>query len=551
MGNNRFLKGAFILSFGMILSKILGLVYVFQFVNLVGEAGNSLYSYAYNYYTLFLSLSTMGIPLGIAKFVSRYNAQGEYDTSRKMFKNGAVVLIGLGVVAFTLMYITAPSQAARVLGSKDTVNTVEHVTVAIRLVSFALLIVPIMALFRGFSQGHHDMLPTSVSQVVEQLVRVACIIGGSYFIIFGLDLDPRYAVYFSVFAAFIAALAGLGVLYYYWRKNVPHYDELLAQTIPHEPRNIGELWKELIIFAVPFAILGLSTSLYNFIDATSLNSALTSSGLNSKLADLLFGVYNTNLFKVIAIPITIAIAFGQPLIPELTTLHMQGDKKGVRKNISLALQMIAFIIIPAVIGLSVLAQPVYVALFNSRTIGINAWGIEIFRIGSYIGLFLGTYSIIASILQGINQQYKGIIYLAIGVFIKAIINVPLVHLFQIDGSIYATMIGMSVTLVLCMHTIMKETNFKLNLLLRRLFAITLFASIMGGIVFGVNGLLEIWLPVGVEPASRINAMIHLVVAGGLGMIVYFALAMYFDLTTLIFGNKFSLNSIKNRIKRRK
>ncbi|MGL4338135.1 MAG: putative polysaccharide biosynthesis protein [Turicibacter sp.] len=547
---NRFLKGAFILSFGMIFSKILGLVYVFQFANLVGEAGVSLYGYAYNYYTLFLSLSTLGIPLGIAKFVSRYNAQGEYDTSRKMFRNGAFVLVGLGVISFILMYITAPFQAATVLGKEDAVNTIEQVTVAIRLVSFAVLIVPVMALFRGFSQGHHDMLPTSVSQVVEQLVRVACIIGGSYFIIYVMDLDPRYAAYFSVFAAFIAALAGLAVLYYFWRRNVPKYDELLTHTVRHEQRNMLELWKELIIFAVPFAILGLSTSLFQFIDSVTLNQALKTGGFDKNLADLLFGVYNTSLFKVIAIPITVAIAFGQPLIPELTTLHMANDMKGVRKNINLALQVIAFVIIPAVVGLSLLAQPVYITLFNSRTVGINAWGIDIFRTGSFIGLFLGTYSITASILQGINLQYKGIIYLAIGIGIKALINIPLIHAFKYNGSMFATMIGMSVTLALCFNAIIKETDFKLGLLLRRLFAIILFAGIMGVSVFGVNQLLEIWLPVGVEPASRGNAFIHLIVSGSVGVAVYFGLAIYFELTTAIFGKKFSLERIKQRITRR-
>ena len=546
---NRFVKGAMILSFGMILSKVLGLVYVFQFSALVGEAGVSLYTYAYSYYTLFLSLSTLGIPLGIAKFVSRYNAVGEYDTSRKMLKNGAFILVLLGMFSFAVMYWMAPDLARTSLGGEDALNTIDEVTIAIRLVSFALLIVPIMALLRGFTQGHHDMLPTSVSQIIEQVVRVACILIGSYVMIYFMDLEPRYAVYFSVFAAFIAALAGLVVLLYYWNKNKKTYDELLEQSVEHSTRQMPELWKELIIFAVPFAILGLGTSLINFVETVTFNEALRMAGYSNNLAEILYGTYVMKLLKVIQIPITIAVAVGQPLIPELTTLHLQGNMVGVRKNINLALQMINLIIIPAVVGLSVLAQPVYVALYNSQEVGINAYGIDIFTTGPIIGLVLGMYSIVMSVLQGISEQYRGIVYLMIGVLIKAVLNIPLMQVFEVNGAIIATVIGLSVTLCLALRRVKQTTQINFSLTLRRTMTMTVFALIMGAVVYVVQIGLEQVVPVGVESASQMNAMIQLVICGGVGIIVYGGLVLYTDLTGKVLGEKYSLKTIKKRLKR--
>ncbi len=546
---NRFVKGAMILSFGMIFSKVLGLVYVFQFSALVGEAGVSLYTYAYTYYTLFLSLSTLGIPLGIAKFVSRYNAVGEYDTSRKMLRNGALILILLGIFSFAMMFMSAEFLAETSLNGEDALNTIAEVTVAIRLVSFALLIVPIMALLRGFTQGHHDMLPTSVSQIVEQLVRVACIIIGSYVIIYFLDLKQEYAVYFSVFAAFIGALAGLAVLLFFWRKNKKTYDSLLSESVDHPKRDMMDLWKELIIFAVPFAILGLGTSLINFVETVTFNEGLRMFGYSKELSEILYGTYVMKLLKVIQIPITIAIAVGQPLIPELTTLHLHQDMKGVRKNINLALQMIGLVIIPAVVGISVLAQPIYIALYNSDRVGINAHGIEIFQHGAIIGLFLGLYSMVMSILQGINEQYRGIIYLGVGIVIKAVLNVPMIQLFAVDGAIISTVIGLSVTLLLAFIRIKKVTHINFKLTVRRLFVIFAFSGVMAiGVYFLQQGLESI-IPVGVNAASRTNAFIQLVICGGVGVLIYGGLALYSDLTSAILGPKFSLKQLKRKFKR--
>ncbi len=546
---NRFVKGAVILSFGMILSKVLGLVYVFQFSALVGEAGVSLYTYAYTYYTLFLSLSTLGIPLGIAKFVSRYNAIGEYDTSRKMLRNGALILILLGIFSFGLMYMSAEFLAETSLNGEDALNTIAEVTVAIRLVSFALLVVPIMALLRGFTQGHHDMIPTSISQLVEQFVRVACILIGSYVIIYFFKLDTQYAVYFSVFAAFIAALAGLCVLIYYWRKNKKTYDSLLSESVEHPERHMPELWKELIIFAVPFAILGLGTSLINFVETVTFNEGLRLAGYDKNLAEILYGTYVMKLLKVIQIPITIAIAIGQPLIPELTTLHLQGNMKGVRKNINLALQMVGVVIIPAVVGLSVLAQPVYIALYNSSEVGINAYGIDIFRNGAVIGLFLGLYSMVMSILQGINEQYRGIIYLVIGIGLKAVLNLSMIQLFEVNGAIIATLIGLGTTLALAFIRIHKVTKINFGLTVRRIFAMLMFSAVMAVAVFGVQMGLEQFIPVGVESASRTNAFLQLIICGGVGVVVYGGLAIYSNLASTILGSKFSKQALLGRFKR--
>ena len=276
---NRFLKGAMVLSISMFLTKFLGILYVIPFQQLVGESGMALYQYAYIPYSLFISLSTLGIPVGIAKFVSKYNAAGEYDTARKMFRYGIYFMIGLGCVGFLLLYNIAPFYAQHVLaGESKLTNSVEDVTMVIQTISFALLIIPVMAIFRGFFQGNQNMIPTSVSQFLEQVVRIVFILAGSYFIINIKGGTTEEAVAFSVFSAFLAGVIAFGTLYYYWLKNVKGFNRLLKQSVPHEERDYTKLFTELISYAIPFAILGLTTSLLQMVDQSTFNEYMLKGG---------------------------------------------------------------------------------------------------------------------------------------------------------------------------------------------------------------------------------------------------------------------------------
>lgn len=546
---NRFLKGAMILSISMFLTKFLGILYVIPFKQLVGESGMALYGYAYNPYSLFINLSTLGIPVGIAKFVSKYNAAGEYDTARKMFKYGIYAMIGLGITGFLLLYNLAPWYANIVLaGEAELSNTVEDVTMAIQTVSFALLIIPVMAIFRGFFQGNQNMIPTSVSQFVEQVVRILFILVGSYYIINIKGGTTEEAVSFSVFSAFLAGVVAFAILYYYWIKNVKGYNYLLSQSVSHEPRNYGSLFGELISYAIPFAILGLTTNLFQTVDQTTFNHYMIQGGVDKRLAEDLYGMYSQELYKIIMIPISFAIAFGQPLIPELTHYLTAGNMRQVRKNLMLAIQLTCFITVPAVIGMSLLSKPIYIMFFNSNTPGYNEYGGAIFQLGSILGLFMALYSIITAILQGIGGQWYGILFLVIAIVVKYIGNVLLIPTLHANGATISTMIAYTVCISCSLYIIKRKTGFKLLTLARRLVAIFVFVLVMGVIVQVLKLLLNQVLP---YQEHYLFAVSYVAIAGLVGAGLYFGLAWYFDLINHLFGTKFSLESLKRRMFKKK
>src|SRR5690606_18401863 len=161
MSESKLLRGTMILTIGTYISRILGMIYLFPFFYLVGDVGYALYSYGYSQYTIFLAISTIGFPAAVSKFIAKYNSLGDYHTGRRMFKSGLLVMSITGLISFLLLYSLAPVLAPFALGGEeDLENTVEDVTMVIRMVSFALIVVPIMSMFRGFFQGHQSMGPT-------------------------------------------------------------------------------------------------------------------------------------------------------------------------------------------------------------------------------------------------------------------------------------------------------------------------------------------------------------------------------------------------------
>lgn len=117
--SSKLLRGTFVLTLGTYISRILGMVYLIPFSIMVGATGGALFQYGYNQYTLFLNIATMGFPVAVSKFVSKYNSKGDYETSRKMLKAGMSVMLVTGMIAFFILYLSAPMFAEISLGGKD------------------------------------------------------------------------------------------------------------------------------------------------------------------------------------------------------------------------------------------------------------------------------------------------------------------------------------------------------------------------------------------------------------------------------------------------
>ena len=219
MKKTGFLAGAAISTIGIVICKVIGLVYVIPFYAIIGTQGGALYSYAYSIYNMFLNLATSGIPVAMSKVVSEYNEVGYYNTKERTFKMGLKIIGFLGLISFLVLFIFAPQIAYLIIGDVKGGNSVEDVTMVIRVISTAILVVPFLSVSKGYLQGHKIMQVSSVANILEQIVRVIVILAGSFLTLKVFHLSLNTAVGVAVFGATVGALFAYFYVYAKIRKS--------------------------------------------------------------------------------------------------------------------------------------------------------------------------------------------------------------------------------------------------------------------------------------------------------------------------------------------
>lgn len=537
--SSKLLRGTFILTIGTFLSKFLGLVYIFPFYALVGENGGALYNYGYVPYMIFLSVATAGIPLAVSKFVSKYNALGQYRVGRKLFESGVLLMIGTGIITFLVLYGIAPFLSGYIIpDDAEFHNTREDITLVIRTVSFALLVVPVMSLIRGYFQGHESMGPTAVSQVVEQIVRIIFILGSTFIVLKIAKGELVTAIGLATFAAFIGALGGLAVLIWYWFKRKPQLNKLLVQDESSVMISLKEMYKELLIYAAPFVFVGIANPLYQLIDQFTFNQTMASIGL-AKIAESAFAMITMYSHKLVLIPVSLATSFGLTLIPAVTKSYIEGNKKVLTKQLNQTFQVVFFLTFPAVIGLSLLAYPAYASFYSMSELGG-----QILRWYAPVAILFAFFSVTAAILQGINQQKYTVISLIIGLVIKLALNVWFITMFQSIGAVLATAIGYFVSVAFNLWVIKKYTNFNFHFVIRRTLLMMIFTIVMSIVVLLTQYLLSFGIT---YESGKLQAMVIVVISAILGAATYVYLSYKTKLIQILLGNRFTFLQKKKAV----
>ena len=531
---SKLLRGTFILTLGTILSKVIGLIYVIPFFQIVGREGTTLYQFSYVPYTIFISVATAGVPLAVSKFISKYNALEEYAVGRKLFKSGLVIMMLTGFMAFLVMYLAAPTLAEMSVGDKKA--NLDNVTTVMRAVSFALIVVPFMSLIRGFFQGHQSMGPSALSQVVEQIVRIAFTLLGAYAVLHIFNGKMVTAVSVATFAAFTGAIGGLVVLFWYWYKRKPYLDELLLHDKGTIDISLKDIYKEIIIYAFPFVLVGIANPLFQAIDQFTFSQAMAEIG-KKKFAESFFSILNFESHKIVIIPVSLATGFSLTLVPSITRAFVEGEGASLNRQLNQTFQVLLFLTLPAAIGLSLLAEPVYTAFYQHDVIGT-----EVLRAYAPVAILFSLYSVTAAILQGINEQRFTVLSLLVGLLIKLSLNIPLIKIMETRGAVLATTLGYVAAILINFIVIKAYARYPFRLVWRRSLLIVIFAGFMWVGTELTYKLLLLFL----SPTSKIESVLMIVICAAVGAGIYFFLGLKSGLASRLFGDK--LDRLMNKLK---
>lgn len=525
-----FVRGSLLLTVATFLSKFLGLVYVIPFQALVGNEGGALYNYAYAPYNIMLSVSTIGLPLAMSKTVSKYNAIGDYATGRRTFKYGTILMFITGLVSFVILFFGAEWLASSMVTNTDPAKGVitDDVTLVIRTVSFALIIIPAMSITRGFFQGHESMGPSAVSTVTEQIVRILFVLVSVFIVIVIMDGTISTAVAFATFGAFVGAIGSWAVLLYYWKKRKPHLDRQLKKQRMESQVSVREVFLEMFTYAGPFIIVGLATSLYQLVDAFTFERTMLRAGYEETWT---YGAINTYAHKIVIIPGTIATGLSLAILPALTRTFAQKKMQVLHEQVNQSLQIVLVLVIPAVIGIVCLADVFYGSLFGLENIELTgtllAWYAP-------VGLFFSLFTVTASVLQGINEQNFTVLSLMAGLLAKIMLNMQLIQWFGAKGIIFGTGIAVIIAVGSNLYRIKRSVSFSFRQIRKRSMLVLIFSAIMAIVIFLVKGLLGMFIP---YESSRIGSIIVLLAGVAIGGGVYLWLAYASTLLHHVFGDE--------------
>lgn len=542
MKKTSFLAGAAISTIGIIICKVIGLIYVIPFYAIIGVAGGALYSYAYSIYNMFLNLATSGIPVAMSKVVSEYNAKGYYNTKERTFKIGLKVIGVLCVTIFILLFAFAPQIAYLIIGDVKGGNTIEDVAFVIRVISTAILVVPFLSVSKGYLQGHKIMSVSSVANILEQLVRVVVILAGSYLALNVFHQTTSVAVGVAVFGATVGAI----VAYLYVRnkikKNKKELNKDAVITNVEKKITTKQIAKKIVFYALPFVAISVIQSGFTMVDVFTVVKSLVSLGYSTTISENVLSVIATWGSKLNMIVMSIATGIIMSLIPTIASYYAVKKYKDVNLKINEAISTLVLITIPLAVGLSFMGADVWTVFY-----GYNELNISIFKLLILSQITLSICSVMVNTNQTLNNTKANIIGLGLSLIAKIALNIPFMKLFSAIGiEAYYAPIALNIIIdTLCSiylaYVIKKQTNISYFKSVKTIIKVTLCTAIM------ILSLMILNFIVPMTSHSRIIAILQLLIYGVAGIIVYFYVAYKSKTLDEVFGKEM-LTKILTKLK---
>ena len=543
MKKNTFVEGAMISTIGIVLCKILGIIYVIPFRAIIGTEGAILYSYAYTIYAVFASLSSTGIPTAMAKAVSEYNTLGYYDAQERAYKIGKYIIVGLGIICFVVLFAFAPNIAYLIIGDIEGGNSIEDITFVIRVISTALLFIPILSVSKGYVQGHRMMTVPAIANVIEQLVRVIVIVGGSYLTLNVFHLSITTTVGVATFGATAGAIAAYLYIIAKINKNREALMRNEKPTKAESKLTNKVILKRIVIYSLPFILIEFIRSIYNTVDIFTVVKGLVFLGYDVSIAENILSIVTTWGSKLNMIILAITFGITMSIIPNIVSSATLKNYKDVSLKINQALKIILFISLPMTLGLWFLSSSVWTLFY-----GYDALSVDIFSFFILQSIINSFFYILVDTTNALDNPKVALGTLLGSFILKAILNVPMMHLFKFIGieayygTIFTTMLVQGVSVIYLLYKLKKLYKVSYRTSINPAIKIILINGIM------ILSLIIIRLFLGEFETTRLWALLEIIIYASIGVIIYFVLSLKNNIFNEVFGKEF-VNNITLKLKK--
>ena len=492
-GASNFLIQGVILAVAGIIVRVIGMFYRIPLADILGNEGNGYYSSAFTIYSLLLIISSYSLPTAVSKMIATRLARKEYRNSVRVLKVALFYGTVAGGLGAAVLWFGADIFASRFL-------KMPYTFYALKTLAPTIWVIAYLGVFRGYFQGIGTMLPTAISQVLEQIVNaVISVYAASRLFQAGIKSNLVHGSTEYSFALGAAggtigtgagAVAALLFLLFILFSYLPIVKKQARRDRTRRRESYGELSGALFMTVFPIVLSSVAYNISTVIDNSIYGNCMSVFGMQgTEIASNLGVVGKYQLLY--SIPVAIANSLSSALIPSLSRAVAERNRGQVLSKISMVIRFSMLIAIPATVGLTVLAGPICNLLFSRND---NSALIKMMIYGSSAVVFFSLSTVTNGVLQGINRMQVPLRNAVISLILHVIILCVMLFGFKmgIYSVVYSNILFAFTMCILNGAAIRRFLNYRQEM--KKTFILPILASgIMGAAAYGTYFLVHLTL----------------------------------------------------------
>ena len=555
MKKQTFVLSAIILALGGFFAKAIGALYKIPLTNILGSSGIGLYYLIFPIYSLIISFCSSGISVALTTEVAKCRKIRHRYNEQKLLRVALILSFLLSFI-FSLMIVFLSHYLAELQGNVNA--TFGYVTI-----SPAIIISTLIATLRGYFQGIENMIPTTVSMIIEQIIKLSvglilahklCVFGIEYAVI-GAVLGVTISEVVAFIIIVINFITYKGQLYYNYRNlnykskrkiyvksqlkkqylyNICSNKNFVHNTFICNSKKIRYSNKvaliKLLKVAIPSTFASILIPISTMLDSFMIINLLNASGYSSLVSTSLYGLWGGVVQSLISLPTIIISAISTSLVPSLSGLIVYNDTNEIRQRVAFFIKITWILSILMFVIIYVFAEDILIFLYgnglSSDVINELFYATKMLKISSLSIIYYAFLQTFISILQALGKSYIPFVAIFISLIIRTFLVFILVSVININifGAIIANIVFLSLSTIILAYSITQSIEFNYTLK-------SLIKPLIIGIIVMCFCLIAHW---GLK--SVLNYFISTLIVGFVGIIIY--------LSWIYFGNIFNEKELK-------
>ncbi len=453
---NLFFSGVLVLTISNMIIKVIGMLFKIPMNHFVGDEGMGYYSQAYTLYTCFFMIATNGLPVALAKMLSDSRSKGQIKQSKRIFRIAMLLFFVVGFISMLVMLFGARWYASKAL-------KVDQAYFCILAVAPTIFFISISSAFRGYFQSYQQMLPTSISQLIEVFCKLFL---GIFFSLYakrqgyGLHIVAAYA------AIGLTIGAGLGMVYLtfakllFKAKEKGYNEQFTAETGESDyVESTGRILSRIAVIAIPITLSSSIMSITNMFDSVLVSSGLQNFGMSAEGATKVYGNYTTLAVTMFNLPPYLIYPISYSVIPILTMARSTGDHSRANRIMESSLRVCVLIGLPCALGMAAFSKPILSLLFAQESVEM-AW--PLLSLLAPSSFFICLLSITNAILQSCGYERKPLYSMLAGAAVKLISNYLLIRVIGMSATPISTFLCYLTATAMNLYFVAKYTGVTLS-----------------------------------------------------------------------------------------